>query len=82
MTLARPGPTSAIRAKKSRKPSAEQTRPSTTTEAITSPDGVEVGADTSAAGASSTVASPSEAVTGPSGSRSVRRCLMIIGPMA
>ena len=56
--------------------------PSTTIDAITSPDGTSVGTSASANGVTSSVAIASEAATGPSGSTSDSRRLTIIGPTA
>ena len=80
--LARLGPTSAIRRKKTRKASAVQTSPSTTTETIAWSVGVSLGAPSSANGSSRIDAIPSAPATGPSGSTAVRWRLAISGPQA
>src|SRR4051795_4935342 len=82
ITVARPGPTSPISAKNNRKASALHATPSTSTERIVWPDGVEAGAEISANGASTSAEMPIEPVTGPSAYMSRKRSLMIIGPAA
>ena len=82
MTVARPGPTSWISAKKQRKASALQNRPSTRTDSRVWPDGTDAGAEASAGTVSTSPEMPIEAVTGPSGSSERSFCLMIIGPAA
>ncbi len=80
--MARPGPISAIRRKKSRNASAEHRRPRTAIEANVSAEGVESGRLANANGGTRRAAIPSEAATGPSGSRSDSRRFTIIGPIA
>ena len=82
MIVARLGPISAIRRKKTRKAKAVQIRPSTATEASASLVGVSVGAPASRRGSSMIDAIPIAPATGPSGSAPDRWRLTISGPVA
>ena len=82
ITVARLGPTSAMRRKKRRKAAAEHTSPSTTIATRVSVAGVSVGKSPMPNGSSMIEAIAMAAVTGPSGSAPARCRLTISGPHA
>src|SRR5712692_6754589 len=82
MTVARTGPTSAIRRKKSRNATAVQTTPSTATAASTAEEGIVAGSWAILTGAYKSAQAPSETATTSRLGRSARRREMISGPKA
>src|SRR4051812_47782782 len=82
ITVARTGPTSAIKAKKTRNASAVQTTASPSTDSTTCDEGTVDGQRIAANGAYRTVAITSEAATTPSAGTSLSRRERMIGPIA
>ena len=82
MIAARPGPTSATSAPNRTNAAAVQKRPSTTSDASASADGVRDGGAAAASGVSTTAATSSAAPIVARGPRSLRRRLSHIGPAA